>query len=44
VAVTNSVNGWSEGTYTVTYEVSDSAGHTVTASRTVTVVDCPVYE
>jgi hypothetical protein len=44
VAVTNSVNGWSEGTYTVTYEVSDSAGHTATASRTVTVVDCPVYE
>ncbi|WP_225411956.1 DUF5011 domain-containing protein [Stigmatella hybrida] len=44
VAVTNTVNGWSEGTYTVAYEVQDSAGHTVSASRTVTVVDCPVYE
>ncbi|SEU37540.1 DUF5011 domain-containing protein [Stigmatella erecta] len=44
VAVTNDVNGWSEGTYTVTYEVRDSAGHTASASRTVTVVDCPVYE
>ncbi|ADO68787.1 DUF5011 domain-containing protein [Stigmatella aurantiaca] len=44
VAVTGSVNGWSEGTYTVTYAVQDSAGHAASASRTVTVVDCPVYE
>jgi hypothetical protein len=44
VAVTGDVNGWSEGTYTVVYEVRDSSGHAVSASRTVTVVNCPVYE
>ncbi|MDC0712795.1 DUF5011 domain-containing protein [Stigmatella sp. ncwal1] len=44
VAVTGGVNGWTEGTYTVAYAVQDSAGHLTTASRTVTVVDCPVYE
>jgi hypothetical protein len=36
------VNGWAEGTYTVTYSLTDSGGNTATpVTRTVEVVDCP---
>jgi hypothetical protein len=36
------VNGWSEGTYTLTYSLTDSGGNSATPlTRTVQVVDCP---
>jgi hypothetical protein len=36
------VNGWSEGTYTVRYELRDGAGNgAAPVTRTVEVVDCP---
>jgi hypothetical protein len=36
------VNGWVEGTYTVRYEVRDSAGNSAPpVARTVEVIDCP---
>ncbi|SET45574.1 DUF5011 domain-containing protein [Stigmatella erecta] len=39
---TGEVNGWAEGTYTVTYSLTDSGGNTATpVTRTVDVVDCP---
>jgi hypothetical protein len=39
---TGEVNGWAEGTYTVTYTLTDSGGHSATpVTRTVDVVDCP---
>lgn len=42
VVKTGYVNGWGEGTYTLTYELSDGAGHAApTLTRTVHVVDCP---
>jgi uncharacterized repeat protein (TIGR01451 family) len=39
ITVSGSVNVNSPGTYPLTYTVSDGAGHTVSATRTVTVVD-----
>jgi hypothetical protein len=42
--ITGEVNGWVEGTYTLTYSVADGAGHAPeSVSRVVHVVDCPVY-
>ncbi|MBM7114429.1 immunoglobulin-like domain-containing protein [Archangium primigenium] len=42
VATTGYVNGWSQGTYTVLYEVRDSGGNSsLPVTRTVEVVDCP---
>jgi hypothetical protein len=42
VVRTGDVNGWVEGTYTVRYEVRDSAGNSAPpVSRTVEVVGCP---
>ncbi|MDY7230275.1 DUF5011 domain-containing protein [Hyalangium rubrum] len=39
---TGEVNGWAEGTYTVTYTLTDSGGNSAPAlTRTVEVVDCP---
>ncbi|WP_224362782.1 DUF5011 domain-containing protein [Hyalangium versicolor] len=39
---TGEVNGWAEGTYTVTYTLTDSGGNSATpVTRTVEVVDCP---
>ncbi|MDC0710939.1 DUF5011 domain-containing protein [Stigmatella sp. ncwal1] len=39
---TGEVNGWGEGTYTVTYTLTDSGGNSATpVTRTVEVVDCP---
>jgi hypothetical protein len=36
------VNGWAEGTYTVTYGVTDGGGNSAApVTRTVTVIDCP---
>jgi N-acetylneuraminic acid mutarotase len=36
------VNGWSEGTYTLTYALTDRAGHSAPPlTRTVDVIDCP---
>lgn len=44
VTRTGSVNGWVEGTYTVQYDVQDGAGNAAASvTRTVHVVDCPVY-
>jgi subtilisin family serine protease len=37
VVVTNTVDIWKDGIYTITYEVADSAGITARATRTVTV-------
>ena len=42
VVVTNTVNIWKEGLYTVTYDVSDSAGLTARVARMVTVNPEPV--
>ena len=42
VKITNTVDIWTAGIYTVTYEVTDSAGLTARASRTVTVLPQPV--
>jgi hypothetical protein len=39
IAVTNNVNDQVSGSYTVVYDVSDSAGNTAQATRTVNVVD-----
>ncbi|SEM02804.1 protein of unknown function [Stigmatella aurantiaca] len=39
---TGEVNGWAEGTYTVTYTLTDSGGNSATpVTRTVDVVNCP---
>jgi hypothetical protein len=38
---TGEVNGWVEGTYTVTYSVTDPHNGSAFATRTVEVVDCP---
>ncbi|WP_224243126.1 DUF5011 domain-containing protein [Hyalangium gracile] len=39
---TGEVNGWAEGTYTVTYSLTDTGGNSATPiTRTVEVVDCP---
>ncbi|ADO73126.1 uncharacterized protein STAUR_5355 [Stigmatella aurantiaca DW4/3-1] len=39
---TGEVNGWAEGTYTVTYSLTDSGGNAAPpVTRTVEVVDCP---
>ncbi|WP_240487018.1 DUF5011 domain-containing protein [Hyalangium minutum] len=39
---TGEVNGWAEGTYTVTYTLTDTGGNSTTpVQRTVEVVDCP---
>ncbi|HVG64397.1 MAG TPA: DUF5011 domain-containing protein [Hyalangium sp.] len=39
---TGEVNGWAEGTYTVTYTLTDSGGNSATpVERVVEVVDCP---
>lgn len=39
---TGEVNGWAEGTYTVTYTLTDSGGNSAPPlQRTVEVVDCP---
>jgi len=36
------VNAWAEGTYTLTYSLTDPAGNSsVPVTRTVEVVDCP---
>ena len=36
------VNGWVEGTYTITYSLRDGAGNQASpVTRTVEVVDCP---
>ena len=43
VSVTGAVNTSVPGPYTVTYTVSDQAGNTATATRTVTVVSVVVY-
>ncbi|MBN1210233.1 MAG: DUF5011 domain-containing protein [Myxococcaceae bacterium] len=42
VQLTGFVNGWAEGTYTVTYQARDPGGHLSNIQkRTVDVVDCP---
>lgn len=42
VQTTGSVNGWAEGTYTVTYQARDPGGHLSNIqNRVVEVVDCP---
>jgi hypothetical protein len=42
VATAGYVNGWAEGTYTLTYSVTDNAEHSASVlTRTVEVVDCP---
>jgi len=42
VQATGSVNGWAEGTYTVTYQARDPGGHLSNIQmRVVDVVDCP---
>jgi hypothetical protein len=42
VTKTGYVNGWGEGTYTLTFNLSDGAGHAApTLTRTVHVVACP---
>ncbi|HEX8699137.1 MAG TPA: DUF5011 domain-containing protein [Myxococcaceae bacterium] len=42
VVRTGEVNAWAEGTYTVTYSVSDASGNSAPpVTRTVEVVDCP---
>jgi hypothetical protein len=39
---TGEVNGWAEGTYTVTYSVADGGGNSASpVTRTVEVIDCP---
>jgi hypothetical protein len=39
---TGEVNGWAEGTYTVTYSLTDSGGNSaVPVTCTVQVVNCP---
>jgi hypothetical protein len=39
---TGEVNGWAQGTYTVTYTLTDSGGNTAApVTRTVQVVNCP---
>jgi hypothetical protein len=42
VQVSGYVNGWAPGTYTVTYQATDSAGNAAApVTRTVTVANCP---
>jgi N-acetylneuraminic acid mutarotase len=42
VVKTGYVNGWAEGTYTLTYALTDSAGNSAPSlTRTVEVIDCP---
>lgn len=42
VVRTGEVNGWAEGTYTVTYSLTDSGGNSAPSlTRTVEVVNCP---